>query len=475
MFVDHHTLVDLEIFETTDAGEPLAWRLDRTRSRLGSRRWRERLRTPSSDPAILRMWLEGTSFLHGEGLAFPLDGRLLAELERYLGSTYTTVGAGSRLAGVVSAIWTSLRYPDLLALARSGVETMGHLLTQVMPVVATLRAAGPPPAIGVVVDSLGNLAERLQLESLCRRARRSWSVLHADHQLRGRHRADLLRFMDLVAELDVQFSAAALLREGYALPELDEESSAQFIDCTAAWHPLLPEAVRNGLVLGGHKTVAFVTGPNMAGKTTFLRTVGVCAYLAHCGVPVPAKRLRFVPLGALYVTIHPRDDLRTGVSLFLAEILRVRAVLERAKSGVRTLALFDELFRGTHQDDARDASLKVLADVAGASSLILVVSSHLSDLARELEQVPGVKLACFEGGVEGDSMFFDYRLRPGVSHQRLGLELFRRHGLTDLLALFAAERRRPARGGLASGEDHPQGAKHPTEARHQARQEGEAH
>jgi len=258
-------------------------------------------------------------------------------------------------------------------------------------------------------------------------------MLVVDRVLRTELRDELRRFLALLAEIDALAAAAILVREGYGLSEIVEESGP-VLEGEDIWHPFLPEGIRNPVSLRGGQTLVFLTGPNMAGKTTYLKAVGVCVYLAQCGLPVPAKRFTFAPVDHFVTGLSPEDDLREGISYFLAEVRRVKNVLQAVAAGRRTIAIFDEVFRGTNLRDALEASKAVLVGCSRAKRSTFIFSSHLVELAEELKHLSSVEFRYFDGELEGHQLHFDYRLRSGVSTKRFGMELLRREGLPDLLA-----------------------------------------
>ena len=431
MFIDRETFSDLELHQ--QGRDSLPGRLDRTRTVAGSRRLRERLGQPMSDPELLKMALSGPAFLASVPPPPPLDGEAIHTLTQYLDSRIMTLGDRSLRPGLTEAAWVGLRDPELLTLARVGIPAARRVVENMEALVPPLLAMAPPRGLAVVLESIAGLLEKLRLSELWMRGSQSWRVLAADQALRGRHRGDLVRLLSLLADLDLQIALAQLIGEGMVVPEVDSDVDF-LVDIAGAWHPLLETPVRNSIRLTPTDGVLLITGPNMAGKTTFLRAVGTCVHLAHCGFPVPAAAMRFRPLDAFFASVNPRDAMDQGVSLFLSEVLRVREVLTHAQRGERVLALFDELFRGTNQGDARAASRAVLTAAATCPTLGLIISSHLTELAAEdLPDAPGVLLGCFEGEVRGEGLHFDYRLKEGASAQRLGLELFRRTGVESLL------------------------------------------
>lgn len=456
---DPQTLGDLEILEGVGGNRSLVEHMDRCQTRAGRRRLRERLAMPSSDPGTLRAWLEALDWLGAAGASLPLvPGAACDRLARYLDHPLTTTGDRRLRTGRLEAIWISLRDPELLALAHEGRDTLAEILAAVLPAARRLLApaggAGPrgtgeggpgphpapPSALRVLGESLTGLDEKLGLSRRLREADSTMGVLALDDLLRRKHRGDVFRFLHLVAEFDLYRGASELLREGWTVPRL--EAATPDPGCPAprprivlegAWHPELPGGVRHPWVLEDRHPVHLVTGPNMSGKTTALRTLGLSTWLAHCGLPVPAASMHFRPLTALHVSLHPRDNLHRGVSLFLAEVLGVRRFLESVSTGTPTLGIFDELFRGTNPTDAREATARVVRALASCGSGALVLSTHLMELATELEHQPGIRPLCLAAALDEGRLSFDFQLRKGVSAQRLGLTLLAHHGLDTLL------------------------------------------
>jgi len=359
-------------------------------------------------------------------------------VEAYLESSYSTLSDRWGALRRAEAAWVAVRYPALLADAREGVRAVRRLVTRSSSALEALWDDDAPPRIGEIRDEIDRVTSRLRDVGLGR-ADDLWNILSVDAELRGPLREDLESFLDRLAELDALTAAARLLDEGYTLPEMLNRGHAR-LEGKAMWHPFLPGGVANPISLGGGGTLVFLTGPNMAGKTTYLRTVGICVYLAHCGLPVPARSFACSPVDRLVTGLSPEDSLRDGVSFFLAEVRRVKEVVEAVASGERTVAIFDEVFRGTNVTDALEASRTVLEGCSADRMGNFVFASHLVELAEELEDLQSVQFAYFDGELEDERLRFDYRVRPGVSHQRFGMTLLRREGVPELLASIVEQR-----------------------------------
>lgn len=199
------------------------------------------------------------------------------------------------------------------------------------------------------------------------------------------------------------------------------------------YHPLLPHPVRNTLCLPPAENVVVLTGPNMAGKSTLLKAVALCVYLAHAGLAVPAAVCRLPFYTDIIVTINLADSLTSGYSHFMAEIQQLKAVLQQAQGPGRVFAVFDELFRGTNIDDAVDITQATLQGLAGFPNSCFLISTHLLQLESQLPPQPGLRAYCIECQLQDGLPVFSYRLQLGWSDLKIGRVLFDREGLPALL------------------------------------------
>src|SRR5580658_5235378 len=195
-------------------------------------------------------------------------------------------------------------------------------------------------------------------------------------------------------------------------------------------HPLLDPArvVRNTVRLGGDLRVLIVSGSNMSGKSTLLRTVGINAVLAQAGAPVCAKRLRLSRL-ALGASIRLVDSLHDGTSRFYAEIKRLHQIMELTAGALPVLFLLDELLHGTNSHDRRIGAEAIVRGLVERGALGLVTTHDLA-LAHVAEALgPRAANVHFEDQFENGRMTFDYRLHAGVVEKSNALELMRSVGL----------------------------------------------
>ncbi len=262
----------------------------------------------------------------------------------------------------------------------------------------------------------------------------AWLPLHAALVERWRRRSggEILRWLDAVAELEALSSLAGHAYEHPAdpFPEILDAGPGRsaILRGEALRHPLLQGAVPNDVVLGGDgPRVLLVSGSNMSGKSTYLRTVGVNVVLALAGAKVAAGRLALTPLRA-GATLRIQDSLQAGRSRFYAEITRLKELADIAEGEVPLLFLLDEILHGTNSHDRRIGAEAILRGLVakGAVGLVTTHDLALTELAGPEGQLAN---AHFEDQVRDGEIAFDYRLRPGVVAHSNAIALMRAVGL----------------------------------------------
>jgi len=247
---------------------------------------------------------------------------------------------------------------------------------------------------------------------------------------RSRHGHAIAGWLDATAEIEALSSLAGYAYENPEdpFPELSEQTPCY--DGRGLGHPLLPKSrcVRNDVRIADEARVLVVSGSNMSGKSTLLRTVGVNAVLALAGAPVRAERLRIAPL-ALGASIRISDSLKEGTSRFYAEITRLKQLVTLADGPLPLLFLLDEVLHGTNSHDRRIGAEAVIKGLVQRGAIGLLTTHDLA-LAHIVDALaPHAANVHFEDHIENGRMAFDYHLRPGIVRKSNALELMRSIGL----------------------------------------------
>jgi hypothetical protein len=256
-------------------------------------------------------------------------------------------------------------------------------------------------------------------------------MAHAIERWRAAAGPAIGRWLNVVGQFEALSALAAYSYENPddPFPEIATDGPPCY-DGEQLGHPLLPasQCVRNDLRLAEGLRVLIVSGSNMSGKSTFLRTAGINAALALAGAPVRARRLRLSPL-ALGATLRIQDSLQQGRSRFYAEILRVRQIVDLTRGPLPLLFLLDEIFAGTNSHDRRQGAEAIVCGLVEAGAIGLVTTHDLS-LTHITEQLgPRAANVHFADHFEHGEMKFDYRIQPGVVRHSNALALMRAVGL----------------------------------------------
>jgi hypothetical protein len=403
------------------------------------------------DPAGLISWGEAPAILPDPRLRHVALGLGLLTALAGIGWAFIGTGATPFLAMVVVELifWSRLR--DRLSrvlgpLDRRSTELtlLAELLRRLereefdAPRLRALRddlaSHGEPPSGRIArlarlvakIDSSENQMVALFAGILMTKTRLAFEV----EAWRLRSGPSIAEWIATVGEIEAFASIGAYAFENPAdtYPEIVAEGP--LFDAELIAHPLIPldRAVRNSLELGKCRRVLVVSGSNMSGKSTMLRTVGINAVLAMVGAPVRAERLRMSPLH-LGATLRVQDSLQTGTSRFYAELTRLRQVVSLAGTSPPLLFLLDEIFHGTNSDDRRIGAEGVVRGLIEKGAIGLVTTHDLALAAIAEGLAPLAENVHFSDRFEDGSLVFDYKMKPGVVRHSNALALMRAVGL----------------------------------------------
>ena len=231
-------------------------------------------------------------------------------------------------------------------------------------------------------------------------------------------------FFDAIASL----STLAYNHPGYCYPVF---STGKFmVEANQLGHPLIKpdKMIANNFAMKGEKQLVIVTGANMAGKSTFLRTIGVNLVLAMTGAPVCAQRMEFVPV-EVFSNMRTTDSLFDEESYFFAELKRIKMILDALSSGRKVLIILDEILKGTNSVDKLAGSQKLVDKLVkmNASAIIATHDLKLTEMEHVYPQF--IQNNCFEIIIENDEMQFDYTLREGVTQTMNATFLMKKMGI----------------------------------------------
>jgi hypothetical protein len=340
-----------------------------------------------------------------------------------------------RMAGIVATADTPASHLAILALMIERLEREEFAAPLLRQSMDRMRVGGLPAAVQIrrlerLVDMLGWSSHPLMKVVdwlLLWRVQVAFAI-EAWRQKSGPH---LSEWIQALGEFEALSSLASLAfeRPAWTFPQLLPQNEARF-EATALRHPLLGEerCVPNDATLNGAPRLMIVSGSNMSGKSTLLRTIGLNTVLAWAGAPVNAAQLKLSALqtGA---SIRVVDSLQDNRSRFLAEIMRLRQIVDLTRETRPVLFLLDELLSGTNSHDRRIGASGVVKGLLRGNTIGLVTTHDLALTEIASDVGPQAANVHFEDRIVGGQVEFDYRLRPGIVTHSNALELMRAVGL----------------------------------------------
>ena len=260
-----------------------------------------------------------------------------------------------------------------------------------------------------------------------------WDILQSRRldRWRGIYKDYLEKWFETLSCFDALNSLACFSfnNPGFIFPEpVDTAFVLKAEDCG---HPLILEdsRINNPIGLEGWKQFIIVTGANMAGKSTYLRTVAVNFILAMTGAPVCASKFVFSP-AEIFTSIRTRDNLLQNESYFFAELKRLKAIIDELDSGTQLFIILDEILKGTNSKDKQMGSLALLKQLIRYNATGLIATHDLS-LGSLIEEFPeNIRNKRFEVEIENDNLVFDYTLKDGISRNLNATFLMKKMGIT---------------------------------------------
>jgi hypothetical protein len=243
------------------------------------------------------------------------------------------------------------------------------------------------------------------------------------------HASRLETWLDTVSEMEVlcSWGTFAFNHPGFTYPRIQQELT---ISATALGHPLLrpEECVTNDVLIGRDQRIQLITGANMAGKSTFLRTVGVNFVLALAGAPVCAQEFA-CPIAYLRSGMRTADSLKDHQSYFYAELDRLKSIMDELRQDKPLLILLDEILKGTNSTDKLAGSIAMVKQLVPHPCLALIATHDLALGALEKEHPESIKNFCFEANIENDQLSFDYKLKSGLAQKMNATFLMKKMGI----------------------------------------------
>lgn len=382
---------------------------------------------------VVRWWTENTSFWTGR-----ISNGTMVMMERFFEAADSVVAPPSGLLRHFTPSLQKLFNRNEYTFVKFSVQQLADFFGGLRELVAARPqlSTSLPQRLSQTLDDIAARMEEPLIGRILGVDEKTphTELLHLSYHARRELKTTTALLMRHFAQLDAWRSMAlATMQNGWVFPDLVPEAAVCF-EAIGLFHPLLRRPVPYDINLKQETNFLVLTGANMSGKTTFLRALGLAALLAHVGCGVPARHLRISFLGGIVTNMHVEDNLLKGESYFFAEVQRMKNTAVRLQNNRAHLVLMDELFKGTNVHDAYECTKAVIEGLAGRSNQLMVLSTHLHEIAAFFEENKALQFARFITEQAPDGSFsFPYTLLPGVSSDRIGYKILKREGVLDLL------------------------------------------
>lgn len=434
--IDKQTLNDLNIFGKR-GGLSVYALFNTTHTRGGAQILEEMFRCPLSDAERINQRGAIIDYFRRIRVPFVFGGDLFDALEHYLSNTDNRTKIAAEDNTLQRKLKNYMGADTEYEMLHKGILAFVRLVNQLREFLETAEMAKCEAWQSDMEEIVRLISdERLKWVFQEKDTRRLDYARSADYDriLRYELRDDVLKLLQLLYLLDVYISVADVaVKRNFVLARA-MESKENNIRIENMYHPLLKAPVANGLCIDRQSNLIFLTGANMAGKSTFMKTFGICIFLAHMGFPVPAERMEFSVRDGLFTTINLPDNLNMGYSHFYAEVLRVKKVAQEVAHSRQLVVIFDELFRGTNVKDAYDATVAVTEAFAGERDCTFMISTHIIEAGEVLkERCDNIHFVYLPTKLEGSKPVYTYQLMPGITNDRHGMMIIQNEHILDIL------------------------------------------
>ncbi|NOW95066.1 DNA mismatch repair protein [Mucilaginibacter sp. SG564] len=371
-----------------------------------------------------------------QGTLLPFAGEELEIMENYLSS----VGSNNLISTVVNVISKKVleiatqdndyamlesdisKTIDILNRFRDFVEKLDHEVSPFSDQLNSIRNQLSQQKLKWIGQERGNAKFPLV------------KLIRYDYYLRTELREAMTSLMDVIFQLDVYIAVAGIaVKKDFRFARAQPKSNNK-LTITGLYHPTVENAVKNTVSLHQESNVLFLTGANMAGKSTLMKSLGINIYLAHMGFPVAAEDMEFSVKDGLYSSINVPDNLSMGYSHFYAEVLRVKTVAEKVAEDKSLVVIFDELFKGTNVKDAYEATFEITKAFSENRDSFFVISTHIIEVGEELRRhCENFNFSYLPTTMIGSTMSYTYKLKEGITADRHGMMIIENEKILDII------------------------------------------
>ncbi len=435
MQIDKQSFNDISIFHTEEEFS-IFHKLNFTRT-TGGREWlRKFFSEPHDDlkkilgtQKVIRTFME-----HVKDWPTDISNGTILVIEKFL--DYALDPISETPASFTNMFYKWLHREDY-SMVKYSLGHLGDFYRGIRKIAELFEGLDLPLYIRIYIDRINGILKEPALQKLSEtEPGKQFSTrqnLYFGYYLRGRYKTNTLELVDIYSRIDAWYSMAVAVKTfGLTFPEFVEQETS-LVEASGLYHLLLPMPVAYNLQMDPQHNFLFLTGANMAGKSTLIKSVGSAVFLAHIGMGVPAQKMKLTLFDGLLSNINVEDNIAKGESFFFNEVQRIKNTIEKINNGKKWLVLIDELFKGTNVQDAMKCSLTVIKGLIKIKNSLFILSTHLYEIGEELKSYSNISFRYFETHLKDEQLEFSYRLKEGISDDRIGYLILKREKVVEML------------------------------------------
>lgn len=435
--IDSQTFNDLNIF--SEDADSILNLFKHTRTLAARKRLIEIMKNPLNNLEEITLRRDSIKFFYDNKITLQIKNEEVDLIEFYLKSKYRQF-KNNPLDAFTDYI-TRNSSNDYYVI-KTGLKYLIQTTKYIIDFINVHRTNNPPKYISQIFEQILDIVEVGVLQKAIRlneKRLRFLDVNTLDRAIRGLENDDVKMLLQLVYELDmIENIALVATTKGFSFPVFNEEPGPK-ISIVGLFHPSIKKPIKNNIHLDTDQNIVFLTGSNMAGKSSLLKSLGLIIYLSHLGFPVPAESMTLTIFNGLVTTINLPDNINQGLSHYYTEVKRVKEVAEILLTRNNMFVIFDELFRGTNVKDAFDGSSLIISELSAIKNSAFIISTHIIELATALDKYDNISFRCLDTYFENQKPVFTYLLKEGISDERLGMYIVQNEGIVEILRLAAKE------------------------------------
>lgn len=437
--IDKQSIDELNLFGKFSPGS-IYFLFRQVKSSDGERLLDEYFKNPLVDENAINERTALFKFFGESDLNFPFDPEQLSIMNDYVDGAVT----GSQFGNYASVLFKLLasriaRDAQYKQLIQGLQATIGVLKKCCILLMDLDGKDNMPAAYRQRVQQLKQIFSNKKLSELIEvdiyKSISPQAIASFDYLIKSALREPVSSILHFISEVDVGIAVGKVAKTKGFTYAVARPREKNMFSATELRHPAIDGAVGNNIEMKDGSNVIFLTGANMAGKSTWMKSIGINMYLAQIGFPVAARSMEFSIREGIYSSINVGDNIGLGYSHFYAEVVRVKHAAEATATGKRLLLMFDELFKGTNVKDANDGTLAVTEGFSEYNNCLFIVSTHIIEVGEALKKHSNIQFSYMPTVMQGAIPRYTYQLQQGITEDRQGMMIIRNEKILLLMGI----------------------------------------